>query len=119
MRYILFIFLIFVCTLCYAENWGRVSIEKSTGKLIEFQSGNATLGTLKNNAINSGYNITDIEEKYVTKSEFDELRQRWIIEPKLEKLEIERQNKLNKKNKIKQKLGLSESDWEDLIEAIK
>lgn len=42
----------------------RICIEKSTGKLIEFQSGKADLGTLIQNAINAGYDENDIEEKY-------------------------------------------------------
>lgn len=42
----------------------RICIEKSTGKLIEFQSGKADLGTLIQNAINTGYKEKDVEEKY-------------------------------------------------------
>lgn len=45
--------------------FGRAAIRKSTGKLIEFQSGDAPLGTLKSNAIKSGIPEDDIEEKYV------------------------------------------------------
>lgn len=51
----------------------RVCIEKSTGKLIESQSGGSTqehLDTLTQNAINSGYNKKDIEVKYVTDAEY-------------------------------------------------
>lgn len=44
---------------------GRASIRKSTGELIEFQSGEAPLGTLTQNAVNAGIPIEDIEEKYV------------------------------------------------------
>lgn len=43
----------------------RASFQKSTGKLIEFQSGEAPLGTLTSNAISTGIPIDDIEEKYV------------------------------------------------------
>ena len=42
----------------------RICIEKSTGKLIEFQSGNAPLGTLTENAVASGYKKSEVEEKY-------------------------------------------------------
>ncbi len=42
----------------------RICIEKSTGRLIEFQSGKADLGTLIQNAINAGYKEKDVEEKY-------------------------------------------------------
>jgi hypothetical protein len=47
----------------------RVSIQKSTGLLIEMQS-DATAGTLLQNAINAGYVEADIEEKEVTLAEW-------------------------------------------------
>lgn len=47
----------------------RVCIEKSTGRLIESQS-HAREGTLLQNALNTGYNEADIEEKEVTQEEF-------------------------------------------------
>lgn len=50
--------------------YGRAAIQKSTGKLIEFQSGKAPLGTLTQNAINGGIPEDDIEEKYVSAEEF-------------------------------------------------
>ena len=52
----------------------RVCIEKSTGKLIESQSGGETqahLDTLKQNALNAGYIEAEIEVKYVTDAEFE------------------------------------------------
>lgn len=55
--------------------FGRVSIRKSTGKLIEFQSGDAPLGTLTQNAINAGILAGDIEEKYInSQAELDALK---------------------------------------------
>ena len=51
----------------------RVCINKSTGKLIESQSGGETqehLDTLKQNAINAGYTEGDIEVKFVTDEEY-------------------------------------------------
>jgi len=51
----------------------RVCIKKSTGKLIESQSGGEApvhLDTLKQNALNAGYTEADIEVKYVTDEEF-------------------------------------------------
>lgn len=50
---------------------GRATIRKSDGTLIEFQSGNAPLGTLKQNAINAGIPDSDIEERYISKEELD------------------------------------------------
>jgi len=51
----------------------RVCIEKSTGKLIESQSGGETqahLDTLTKNALNAGYTEAELEVKYVTDAEF-------------------------------------------------
>jgi len=51
----------------------RVCINKSTGKLIESQSGGNTqehLDTLKQNAIRTGHLEKDIEVKFVTDAEF-------------------------------------------------
>lgn len=42
----------------------RICIEKSTNKLIEFQSGNAPLGTLTRNAITQGYKEENVVESY-------------------------------------------------------
>ena len=54
---------------------GRVAIQKSTGKLLEFQSGVAELGTLTQNCINCGISKLDIEERYVTAPEYETLKQ--------------------------------------------
>jgi len=50
----------------------RVCLEKATGKLIEMQS-HATPGTLIQNAISAGYAETDVEEKEVTESEWQDI----------------------------------------------
>ena len=60
----------------------RISIQISTGKIIEMQTGGETddkelsnirLGTLKQNAINSGFNESDVKVKWVTEQEYFEL----------------------------------------------
>ena len=56
----------------------RVSINKSTGKVIEMQSGgyedealrDARLATLTTNALNAGYTADQIEVKWVTDAEY-------------------------------------------------
>jgi len=56
----------------------RVCIDKTTGKLIEMQSGGyddaaltaTRLDTLRQNAINAGYQESDIEVKWVTAEEY-------------------------------------------------
>tara|TARA_R110000751_G_scaffold97427_4_gene189540 strand:+ start:797 stop:1114 length:318 start_codon:yes stop_codon:yes gene_type:complete len=52
----------------------RVCIERSTGKLIESQSGDhAAYGVLLGNAVSAGYAAEDVEEKVVTQDAFDAL----------------------------------------------
>ena len=50
----------------------KVSIEISTGKLIEMQS-NPSVGTLLRNAIAAGYDPLEIEEREVTDLQFKAL----------------------------------------------
>lgn len=63
-----------------SEAIGRVAIDKTTGKILEFQSGArypdgsfVPLGTLKQNAINAGYLLENVEEKYINQSEYNRL----------------------------------------------
>ena len=51
----------------------RVCIERSSGKLIESQSGAAPHGALIVNAVNAGYSESDVEEKVVTQEEWQVL----------------------------------------------
>ena len=51
----------------------RVCIERSSGKMIESQSGVAPYGTLLANAVGAGYSAEDVEEKVVTQDAFDVL----------------------------------------------
>ena len=48
----------------------RVCIERSSGKMIESQSGVAPYGTLLANAVGAGYAEEDVEEKVVTQEEW-------------------------------------------------
>ena len=51
----------------------RIAIQKSTNKIIEYQSGDVELGTLTQNAINAGYDEADVEEKYIEYSDYKAL----------------------------------------------
>jgi hypothetical protein len=62
----------------------RIAIQISTGKIIEMQSGGETidqelanfrLESLKQNAINSGINESDIKVKWVNEQEYIELKE--------------------------------------------
>ena len=51
----------------------RIAIQKSTGNIIEYQSGDSELGTLTQNAINAGYDEADVEEKYISQEDYKTL----------------------------------------------
>src|SRR3990167_5521882 len=83
----------------------RVCLEKSTGKLLEFQSGDAPLGTLTQNAVNGGYNKDDIEEKYVTKEEWQVIEEEQIRKPAKKKEKQQRQEKAQKEESFRVQIG--------------
>lgn len=89
--------ILFITNTAYA---GRVCFEKTTGKLIEYQSGDSKLGTLTKNAINSGYTKNNVEEKYVTDTEWENIREKHIAKPEKEKAKL----KENKRKSAKKKL---------------
>ena len=77
----------------------RVCINGTTGKLIESQSGGRThpkiddkiyaetnLETLRQNAINAGYDLKDIEVKFVTQEEYEILMEASMPEPTTEQI---------------------------------
>ena len=110
---LLFLFLILGITVnAYAD---RVCIEKSTGKLIEYQSGDGPLGVLTKNAISSGYKKEDVEEKYVTKEEWVDMRKTQIDNPAKAEKELKKVEKKAALDKLKT-LGLSDDDLKVLFE---
>ena len=102
-------------SVCYAD---RVCLEKSTGKLIEYQSGNAELGTLTKNAESSGYKKEDVEEKYVTAKEWLAIEEEQIKEPAREKAKQEKLIKHQKEVEIKTVLNLSDENWQKLKDVL-
>lgn len=100
---------------CYGD---MICIEKNTGKLIEYQS-NATEGTLIQNAVNSGYDINDIEERNITYNEWKIIKEEQIDKPAREAKSQEKQDKKQKEQKIKQKLSLSDQEFIDLKDALR
>mgnify|MGYP001558813922 CR=1 FL=1 len=116
MRYLIILFLIFSSvSLCFAD---RVCLEKSTGKLIEYQS-SATEGTLIKNAINDGYQEVDIEEKEITKEEWKDLKEEQIDKPVKEEKEKQKEKRRQKESELQLKLGLTDEDFESLKEILK
>lgn len=94
----------------------RVLIRKSDGVPIEYQSGQAVLGSLKQNAVNAGMDENDLEEKYISREDYRNLFKTKVLDIE----ETARESKKNtSKSKIKSKLNLTDSDLEDLKEALK
>lgn len=112
----IFIFIFGIVPFCYAD---RVCLKKTTGKLIEYQSGDAPLGTLTKNAESAGYNKEDIEEKYITEKEWKQIKEEWIDKPVKEEAKKKEKERKKKEEEIKVKLGLSQSDFDDLKEVVK
>lgn len=94
----------------------RVLIRKSDGFPQEFQSDNRPLGLLMQNAVNSGLDPKDYEERYITRGEYINL-----VEAKIKKPErdLRSAKKQAAKKRIKAKfqsggLILTDNDLKDL-----
>lgn len=105
-----------LCLICITAFADRVCLEKSTGKLIEYQSGNAPLGTLTKNAINYGYDVNNLEEKYVTPEELEQIIDEWIGKPARDKDKIKKDKIKDFKDKLKIELGFTQSEVDLLFE---
>ena len=115
MNILIFLIILLNSIYCFAD---RVCIEKSTNKLIEYQSGDAPLGALTKNAQNAGYKKEDVEEKYITNNEWLIIKKKQIDDP-IEKARQEKEKiRKQKEETIKTKLGLSQEDFKDLKEAL-
>ena len=95
----------------------RVCLERSTGKLIEYQS-NATVGTLIRNALVSGYTEAQIEERELTSREWDQILEEQFYAPERIKQAQRRAELVQKEDEIRQTLGLSQVDFDKLKEVI-
>lgn len=124
----LFIFILttfLITSFCYAGNFGRVCLEKSTGKLIEFQTGDEPLGKLTRNAENSvkpdntTYKKEDVIEKYVTAEEWKVIKEEQIDKPIRDLAKQKELERLAKEQAIKIKLNLTDEDFINLKEALK
>ena len=117
MKYTIVLFLIFgLVGICYAD---RVCLEKSTDKLIEYQSGDAPLGTLTENAVNAGYKKEDVEEKYITSEEWKIIKEEQIDKPAQGKAKQKETERKQKETEVKQILNLTDEQFQKLKEALK
>lgn len=117
MKWFVVVLALLIATTCYAD--GRVCLEKVTGKLIEYQSGNAPLGTLIKNAVNGGRLASDVEEKYVSDAEWKVIQEDQIVKPAKEAAAVKEAERKVKEDKMKSKLGLSNAEFAELREALK
>lgn len=92
----------------------RVCLRKSDGKLIEYQSGNAFLGTLTRNAVEAGYNASDIEEVNVTEEEWAQIRYEQLEKP-AEDEQKEKDKKIKSGKKKLKDLGLTQDEIDSLF----
>ena len=116
MRYFVFVLVTLVATACHAD---RVCLEKATGKLVEYQSGNAPLGTLTKNAVACGKKAEDVIEKYVTPQEWAVIEEEQLKKPAKEKQAVKEVQRQAKEDKMRTKLGLSKAEFDELRDAIK
>ena len=118
MRAVLFLWVLLFCSNAYAD---RVLLEKSTGKLIEYQS-DAREGTLLKNIQDNpqyGYTTDQVEEKEVTEAEWASLKKKWIDDPSEVERKAKESVKKQKETQIKQKLNLTDAEFEALKEAVR
>lgn len=112
---IIFTMLVLVTCPLFAD---RVCLDRISGALIEYQSGNAPLGTLTLNAVRAGYKEKDVEEKYVTREEWNQINDEQILQPIRDKEEEKKQNMEAKKELVKDKLGLNNKEFSDLKQSL-
>ena len=105
----------FMCSTCSAA---RVCLIKTTGKLIEYQS-HATKGTLIQNALNAGWELKDIEEREITKKEWEAIKKKWITDIAEAEQALKDAEKEIKKEELKKKFGWTDGDIEKLREVLK
>lgn len=115
MRYlIVFIFVLSVIIPCFAD---CVSIQKSTGEIIEYQS-SGNIETMTENAINLGYNKSDLNVSKITPEEWGNIRYEKIEKPYQDNLTEKNINLQQKLKILKQKLNLTDIDLVTLKQAL-
>lgn len=92
---------------------GQACLRKDTGRLIEYQS-DATPGTCTRNAAVAGLDVTNVEEREVTRAEWAAIRTRWITGPakakRAARLAVARSARLKLKA-----LGLTDAEIDEVV----
>lgn len=128
---ILFIFL--SASVCYAD---RVCLEKATGRLFEYQSGNVDdlmangeppsdeikqnrLKSLEDNAISQGYKKDELVVKEITQAEWQEIKEVQFKAPAREEAKQNAAKKKQEETALKTKFGWTDEDFKNLKEALR
>ena len=96
----------------------QVCFQRSTGTLLEYQS-HARAGTCTANAVNGGLATSDVEEREVTRAEWREIREDQIDAPARAERQQRERDRQAKESAIRQKLGLTQQEFDDLKDALR
>ena len=105
------ILILLVPSLAFAD---RVLIRLSDGVPIEYQYGDADIGTLRKN--HPEYQPSEVEERTISTAEYESLFEEKVIKPDRKTKEAKQKPK---EDRLRQKLGLSESEWNELKEILR
>jgi len=96
----------------------QVCFQRSTGTLLEYQS-HARAGTCTANAVNGGLATSDVEEREVTRAEWQEIREAQIDAPARAQHQQREEVRQAKEQTLRQKLGLTQQEFDDLKDALR
>ena len=120
MKYLFILILMFSCVSNVYAQW-VVSLDKATGKILMSANSfnpDTCIAVMKSEILSCGLKLKDVEIKIIADAEYDQIVYDTITVSNQEKENQRQQNRQNKKNAMKQKLGFSEQEWRDLLEAI-
>lgn len=119
MRYLILVILLFGFAHT-ANAQHAVVIDKATGKILMSHrpTGKNSLEVLVADSLSCGLKLKDIEIKIISNGEYDQIYYDTVTLPNKDKENQKKENRRNKKNLMKQKLGFSEQEWRDLLEAL-
>lgn len=93
----------------------QVCLDKSTGKLLEFQT-HATPGTCTRNLINAGIPPGKIIEKEVTKEEWAQIKETWINLPNRQRAAAKKAKRDAALSKLSTATGLTVQEIKEALD---
>lgn len=117
MRKIIFMLVILSITnFCYAD---RVILLDKNGKhIMTSPYSDKSIEAMKKDAKSSGFNLNEVTIKRITEEEWKVIKEEQIDRPIREQAEQKKIIRLQKETEIKQKLNLSDNDFNNLKEAL-